>query len=117
MSERRTIAKLIRFAPKELSAIQERAYACGRTPARFVREAALGAIPKPRRHEDRDRLVLAFARVGGQLSVLATRADRGALSDADRAQLAEALEQHRATLRLLVERGIAPADDRRTSDP
>ncbi|HWI89035.1 MAG: hypothetical protein HOQ11_08420 [Gemmatimonadaceae bacterium] len=115
MSERRTIAKLIRFAPGELSAIQERARACGRTPARFIREAALGAIPKPRHRESRDRLLLAFARVGGQLSVLAERADRGGLTEADRAQLAAALEQHRAIVRTLVERGIGPTEGRQRS--
>src|SRR5690348_6189220 len=107
MSERRTIAMLIRFAPSELHAIQERASACGRTPARFIREAALGAVPKSKRKEHRDRLLLAFARVGGQLSILVARADRGAMPEADRAQLAEALEQHRAIVRSLLDQGIA----------
>jgi hypothetical protein len=48
MPQGRTAAKLIRFAPDELAAVNRRARTCGRTPARFIREAALGAIPKAR---------------------------------------------------------------------
>jgi hypothetical protein len=108
MAQTRTAAKLIRFYPEELAAISERAHACGRTPARFIREAALGAIPKGRRHEQRDRLLLELARLGGQLSVLATRSSTSILPEVDRAQLAAALEQHRAVIRALVERGMVP---------
>jgi hypothetical protein len=43
MPERRTATKLIRFPPEELARITTRAQACGRTPARFIRESALGA--------------------------------------------------------------------------
>src|SRR5919108_2428003 len=57
MPERRTAAKLIRFHPEELARITERARACGRTPARFIRETALGAIPKPRQPAERDPLL------------------------------------------------------------
>ncbi len=46
MPQGRTAAKLIRFDPDELAAVCRRARVCGRTPARFIREAALGAIPK-----------------------------------------------------------------------
>jgi hypothetical protein len=51
MPPRRTAAKLVRFTPDELAAVHRRAHACGRTSARFFREAALGAIPKARHHE------------------------------------------------------------------
>jgi hypothetical protein len=73
MPQRRTAAKLIRFAPDELAAVSRRARTCGRTPARFIREAALGAIPKVRHNEDRDRALVILARLGGQLSVPARR--------------------------------------------
>ena len=66
MPQPRTAAKLIRFAPDELATVCRRTRVCGRTPARFIREAALGAIPKARHNEDRDRTLLALARLGGQ---------------------------------------------------
>ncbi len=65
MPHGRTAAKLIRFAPDELATVCRLARVCGRTPARFIREAALGAIPKARHNEDRARSLLAHARLGG----------------------------------------------------
>jgi hypothetical protein len=109
MPPRRTAAKLIRFHPDELAIICAHARACGRTPARFIRETALGAIPKARHNEARDRVLLALARVGGQLSVLAKRSCDREHREPDGAQLAAALEQHRAVIRSLVERGLVPA--------
>ena len=106
MPPRRTAAKLIRFTPDELAAVQRRAHACGRTPARFIREAALGAIPKARHHEDRDRLLLALARLGGELSLLASRRTSGELREPDRAQLATALAEHRAAVQAVMRSGL-----------
>jgi DNA-binding FrmR family transcriptional regulator len=108
MPQRRTAAKLIRFAPDELSAVCRRAHVCGRTPARFIREAALGAIPKAQHNEDRDRTLLALARVGGQLSVLARRIDGDNQGEADAAQLAAALAEHRTAIRALMPSVLAP---------
>jgi len=102
MPQGRTAAKLIRFAPDELAAVSRRARTCGRTPARFIREAALGAIPKARHNEDRDRILLALARVGGQLSVLARRVNDGNQHESDGAQLAAALAEHRTAIRALI---------------
>jgi hypothetical protein len=88
--ERRTAKKLVSFTPEELDAVAARALACGRTPARFIREASLGAVPKARRHETADALVRELARVGNSLNQLARAAnvsDRGV----DAARLAEAL--------------------------
>ena len=106
MPQGRTAAKLIRFAPDELAAICRRAHSCGRTPARFIREAALGAIPKARHNEDRDRTLLALARVGGQLSVLAKRIDGDDQGEGDGTQLAAALAEHRTAIRALMESGL-----------
>ena len=106
MPQGRTAAKLIRFAPDELAAVSRRARTCGRTPARFIREAALGAIPKARHNEDRDRILLALARVGGQLSVLARRVNDGNQHESDGAQLDAALAEHRTTIRTLIESGL-----------
>ena len=106
MPQGRISAKLIRFAPDELAAICRRAHMCGRTPARFIREAALGAIPKARHNEDRDRILLALARLGGQLSVLARRVNDGNQHESDGAQLAAALAEHRTAIRALIESGL-----------
>jgi hypothetical protein len=103
MPQVRTAAKLIRFAPDELATVCRRARVCGRTPARFIREAALGAIPKARHNEDRDRTLLALARVGGQLSVLARRFDGDNWRESDGTQLAAALTEHRTAIRALIE--------------
>jgi hypothetical protein len=102
MPPRHTAAKLIHFTPDELAAVHRRAHACGRTPARFIREAALGAIPKARHHEDRDRVLLALARLGGQLSVLASRTGADEQREPDRAALASALAEHRAAIQAVM---------------
>ena len=108
MPQGRTAAKLIRFAPDELAAVSSRARVCGRTPARFIREAALGAIPKARHNEDRDRILLALARVGGQLSVLARCVNDGNQHESDGAQLDAALAEHRTAIRALMPSVLAP---------
>ena len=108
MPQGRTAAKLIRFAPDELAAVSSRARACGRTPARFIREAALGAIPKARHNEDRDHILLALARLGGHLSVLARRIDCDNTRESDGAQLAAALAEHRTAIRALMPSVLAP---------
>ena len=108
MPQGRTAAKLIRFAPDELAAVSRRARTCGQTPARFIREAALGAIPKARHNEDRDRILLALARLGGQLSVLARHVSDGSQHESDGAQLAAALAEHRTAIRALMPSVLAP---------
>ncbi len=92
MSERRTAAKLIRFRPEELARITARARACGRTPARFIRETALGAIPRPRHDAAADPLLCELARIGRRLDQLAKTAQAGqhaALAQRVRATLDE----------------------------
>jgi hypothetical protein len=67
MSERRTTARLIRFHAEELAQITARARACGQTPACFIRETALGAIPRPRSHTAVEPLLRELARIGRAL--------------------------------------------------
>jgi hypothetical protein len=113
MSERRTAAKLIRFHPDELARITERARACGRTPARFIRETALGAIPKPRHHATTDALLCALARTGrclDQLARLAEANQHPALAERARA----ALDGHWALVRQVVENRRRGASGLRT---
>jgi hypothetical protein len=64
MAERRTAAKVIRFHPEELDRIRAHAQACGQTSARFIRETALGAIPKARHDAAADPLLRELARIG-----------------------------------------------------
>ena len=108
MSQRRTLAKLVRFSPEELSRITERARICGRTPARYIREAALGAIPKPRHHTDRDALLRELARIGGKLARLASLREK--VDDPEvpviGEQFVEVLAAHRAALRTIIEHQI-----------
>lgn len=105
MPERRTLAKLVRFSPEELSRITERAHDCGRTPARYIRESALGAIPKSRHHTDRDALLRELARIGRELARLAIvrEMDNDIAESPDNERLADILRAHRAALRAIVE--------------
>jgi hypothetical protein len=104
MADRRTIAKLIRFHPAELSLVAERARACGLTPARFIRETALGAIPRAKRYADTAPLLHQVARIGRDLEQLARAArERGEAPEATR--LAAALDAHLVAVRSLA-RGV-----------
>lgn len=102
MSQLRTVAKLVRFSPDEIARVSDRARTCGRTAARYIRETALGAIPKARHHANRDALLRELARTGRELARLAqldeaTSAD--CFSPADREKLLAALADHRTALR------------------
>jgi len=102
MSERRTTAKLIRFHAEELACITAAAHACGQTPARYIRETALGAIPRPRPHRAAEPLLTELARSGRALAQLARLAQTGptaGLVD----QVRTALAGHEALVRQVVE--------------
>lgn len=104
MPERRTAAKLMYFHPEELARITERARVCGQTPARFIRETALGAIPRARQHEATGALLYEMARIGRTLDELARLAQAG--PDAALAErLTAALEGHWARVRQLARGG------------
>lgn len=75
---RRTEKSLVRFTPDEFALVTERARTCGRAPARFIREAALGAVPRERRSAANAEFVRQLARIGNNLNQLAARVHAGA---------------------------------------
>jgi hypothetical protein len=75
MSPLRTVAKVVRFSPQELSLIREHAHACGLTAARYIRETALGAVPSERRAAATDEIIRQLARIGNNLNQLAHAAN------------------------------------------
>src|SRR3989442_15691964 len=70
-TRRRTATKLLRLPPKELADITARAQDYGLTPARFIREAALGPTPKTWHYRETDRLVRTLPRIGRSLEEVA----------------------------------------------
>jgi len=104
MAPNRTVAKLVRFSPEEIARVTERAQICGRTTARYIRETALGALPKARHHADCDVLLRELARVGRDLDRLARFAESAGqerLSSEDRDRLRSALAAHTDALRAI----------------
>ena len=92
---KRTEASLVRFTRDEFRVVTERARECGLPPARFIREAALGAVPKARRTPANAELIRQLARIGTDLRQLAggARAGDDALTaDAVNGALAELLD-------------------------
>ena len=85
-SDKRTEASLVRFSRDEFRAVTERARECGLPPARFIREAALGAVPKARRTPANAELIRQLARIGTELRRLA-----GGARDRDEVLTAEAV--------------------------
>lgn len=83
---KRTEASLVRFTRNEFRAVTDRARECGLPPARFIREAALGAIPKARRTPANAELIRQLARIGTELRQLA-----GVARDRDDALTTDAL--------------------------
>jgi len=69
---------MVRFTPDEFAIVAERARVCGRAPARFIREAALGAVPRERRSAANAELVRQLARIGNNLNQLVARVHAGA---------------------------------------
>lgn len=100
MSEPRTKATLVRWRATEIAAVTERAKACGLPVARFVRETALGTVPKAARNGDQKALLRELARSGNNLNQLAHEAHARDLFPA-KEKLDAALELHLAVLRQL----------------
>ncbi len=93
------------FHAEELAVITAQARACGLTPTRFIRETALGAIPKAARHADTDPLLCELARIGRSLDHLAQAARTGIQVDNGAtvaARLSTALDAYEAAVRQLV---------------
>src|SRR5438093_3967437 len=102
MVDRRTSTKLIRFPPEELRHITECARHSGVTPARFIRETALGATPRARSRAAAQPLLRELARIGRSLDQLA-RLAHGDRDAALAAQTSAALERHQALVRHIVQ--------------
>jgi hypothetical protein len=74
MSDLRTVQTLVRWTAEEIATVRDRAAACGLTTARYVRECALGAVPKTARHVGVQALLHELARSGNNLNQLAHEA-------------------------------------------
>ena len=101
--ERRTRSKLVKFTPAEWETIAAAASTCAVPMSRYLRDAALGAAPRPRaEHADVLRLV---ARAATALVQLAARAEAaGALPEV------AAFDGARRELLELVQRGLGLGD-------
>ncbi len=110
-TSRRTATKLLRLHAEELAHITARAEACGLKPARYIREAALGPMPKARHHVDTDRLLRALARLGRSLDQVA-RLTRAGLGAALAKHVAAALQEQHALVKQVMRdgrRGVRPS--------
>lgn len=97
---RRPHAPKVRFSDEELAALRERARECGRPVARYVRETALGSVPKARRHAAEQELIRHLARIGNNLNQLAREANGAAQFPAEERIDALLAEIHAAIERL-----------------
>ncbi len=102
MVDCRTVTKLIRLDPEELRQITDSARRAGLTPARFIRESALGAAPKARVRAAMAPVFHELARIGRSLDQLA-RCAQASHDAALAAQTRAALERHQALVRHLVQ--------------
>lgn len=85
----RSVWRGICYTPGEWDAVVAQARACGRAPARFVREASLGARAGPRPSEVNAALIRELGRSGTALTRLAdTARATGALPEAARVEAA-----------------------------
>jgi hypothetical protein len=98
MPELRTRAKLVRFTPTEFSEVERRAWAAGRRPALYLREAALtGAGSAPVANADTVALIHLLTRIGADLRIVAQSPG----NEGTRARANEVLAELLATLRQL----------------
>ena len=90
----------IRFSDEEWAIIVDRARLCGRAPARYVRETALGATPRARRTQATAPVIRQLGRLGNQLRQLSDRlTERGELVSAT--EISEALGEILGVVRQL----------------
>jgi hypothetical protein len=90
----------IRYSNAEWDSILERAHACGRPPARYVREVSLGVVPKASRAHVTGRLVHELGRLGTRLTTIAER-ERSAGNAATADSIDEGLRELLALVRRL----------------
>lgn len=93
---------MVRWTATEIANVTERAKACGLPVARFVRECALGAMPKATRNIDQKALIRELARIGNNLNQLAHEANAREVFPAQE-KLDAALALHTAALRALID--------------
>jgi hypothetical protein len=89
----------IRYTAAEWAAIVAHARACGRPPARYVREISLGALPKARPGRANDEIIRELGRIGTVLTRLAT--PKEANTAADQAAIEAVLAELLAAVRRL----------------
>lgn len=90
----------IRYTAAEWSAIVAHARACGRPPARYVREISLGRTPKARQANVNDEVIRELGRIGTLLTHLAAGAKQTG-SGADQAAIEAVLPDLLAAVRRL----------------
>jgi hypothetical protein len=90
----------IRYTAAEWAAIVAHARACGRPPARYVRETSLGGVPKARSARVNDEVVRELGRIGTILSRLAAAAKQAGTA-ADRTAIETVLADLLAAVRQL----------------
>ena len=88
----RTIRTTVRLSPQEHQALKERATDCGRQISTFMRESALGAIPRQRQPRIEREAVHQLARVGNNLNQLARAANTTGRAELSR-RLDEVLQE------------------------
>lgn len=71
----------IRYTAAEWAAIVAHARACGRPPARYVREISLGGVPKARPDRVNDEIIRELGRIGTVLTRLAAGQEPGTGAD------------------------------------
>lgn len=63
-ADRRTRRKVVLFSPAEWLLVEQRARECQRTPNAFIRECAVGAVPRTAMGASHAPLVRQLARLG-----------------------------------------------------
>lgn len=97
---KRTEALLVRLAPEERRAIRERAHLCGKGASTYMREVALGSVPRARPQRLEQKAVYHLSRIGNNLNQLAHAANAtGRLAESRR--IMRALEELTEAIRRL----------------
>lgn len=90
----------IRYTAAEWAAVVAHARACGRPPARYVRETSLGGAPKARPSQANDEVIRELGRIGAVLARLEAAA-KAAGAAADRTAIETVLADLLAAVRRL----------------
>lgn len=79
---KRTAARLVRFTPDELNVVSARAHGCGRPVACYIRETALGKMPRAQRAQRSAELIRNLTHLGNRLGELGKAAREQQLRNA-----------------------------------